>query len=344
MEQVIVRCNSALYQKGIHMTYLTNHQVFASRDLGETQDMLSNLNAIHKLEVLGRRASVDTAIHAACFSNLNLLYASFGDVRVKIETPECDTNSLFLVVVTNGGGTVRHQGQDFDVSQDRGMIRDMRTPLSATEDHFSALGIELPLNLLRQQAHALIGDAALMVDLKFKTGIDLKKPGGRHIHNTLNYIARTIDEPLPNLDNTFLFDSLRDLMLVNVLMQLPNSFSDLLQHQTVSGAIPYYVKRARDYVHEHADSSITLQKLVSHAGCSYRTMQVGFNEAYGMSPMAYLKSVRLARAHLDLMNAGPDGTVSEIAAKWGFIHMGRFSHAYAKRFSVLPSETLRRSL
>jgi AraC family ethanolamine operon transcriptional activator len=33
--------------------------------------------------------------------------------------------------------------------------------------------------------------------------------------------------------------------------------------------------------------------------------------------------------------------VSEIAAGWGFTHLGRFSHYYADRYGQLPSETLR---
>ena len=324
------------------MSYLENHLVFASRDLGETRDLLSNLNAIDQFDIIGSGASMDTVIHTACFSDLNLLYASFGDVRVQIETPESENNSLFLLAVTNGGGKVHHRGQEFDLSLDRGLIRDMRMPLFAYEENFACLGMELPVRLLRQQVHALIGDAALMIDLKFGTGIDFKTVGGRHVRDTLHYIAHALDGPLVDLDNAILLDSLRDMLLINILMQLPNSFSDLLKYQTASRAVPHYVKRARDYIHEYADRSITLEKLVSHAGCSYRTLQVAFNETYGMAPMAYLRNVRLAKAHLDLLNAADGMTVAEIAIKWGFIHLGRFSQTYAKQFGVLPSETLRR--
>ena len=59
-----------------------------------------------------------------------------------------------------------------------------------------------------------------------------------------------------------------------------------------------------------------------------------------MTPMQYLKNVRLDRAAQILRRAGSQGpTVSEIAQSLGFTHMGRFSAAYAARHGELPSET-----
>ena len=45
--------------------------------------------------------------------------------------------------------------------------------------------------------------------------------------------------------------------------------------------------------------------------------------------MAYLRRVRLDRAHRDLQAANPAvDTVTAIAVRWGFTHAGRFSVAY----------------
>lgn len=57
-----------------------------------------------------------------------------------------------------------------------------------------------------------------------------------------------------------------------------------------------------------------------------------------MSPMQYLRGVRLDRAREDLQ-AGV-GTVSDIAYQWGFTNLGRFARAYRERFGELPSDTL----
>jgi AraC-like DNA-binding protein len=122
---------------------------------------------------------------------------------------------------------------------------------------------------------------------------------------------------------------------------LPNSCSAALHNTPQSSAVPRYVKRARDYIHAHASTPITLDDLVKHAGCSYRTLQAAFNTSYGMSPMAYVRSMRMIHAHRDLLAAENGTTVSDVALKWGFIHLGRFAKNYARQFGVLPSETLR---
>ena len=56
----------------------------------------------------------------------------------------------------------------------------------------------------------------------------------------------------------------------------------------------------------------------------------------------HLRSVRLDRAHADLVAADPAvDTVAAIALRWGFGHAGRFAKDYRARFRRSPSDTLR---
>ncbi|RMO59931.1 BenABC operon transcriptional activator BenR [Pseudomonas amygdali pv. eriobotryae] len=71
-----------------------------------------------------------------------------------------------------------------------------------------------------------------------------------------------------------------------------------------------------------------------------RTLFSGFREFRNISPMAFLRNVRMERVHLELRNPGTD-SVTDIAMKWGFAHLGRFSQEYRKYYGELPSATLR---
>lgn len=60
--------------------------------------------------------------------------------------------------------------------------------------------------------------------------------------------------------------------------------------------------------------------------------------------MAYLREVRLCRAHEALSAADRDATtVRAVAAGVGMLHPSRFAAAYREAFGDTPSDTLDRS-
>jgi len=323
------------------MSYLTNHQVLASNDLHEMRALLSAMSNADEIDVIGGGGEIDADIKAVSFSGLNLIHVAYGDVQVQVQSQGNDEDTLLLCVLTHGAGIAHHKGQEYDISVDKGLMRDMKTPISAHQENFASFALPLSIGMLKEHVRTLSSNEANLVDLEFDAELDLTSPGGRHVRDTIHYVANALDGPLRNLDNPIALDGLRDLLLSNILTLLPNSYSEMLNQQPTSGAVPYYVKRARDYIYAHADTSITLENLTSYAGCGYRTLQVAFMDAFGLSPMAYVKSVRLNCVRNDILVADDGVTVSDIAMKWGFIYMGRFANMYMKQHGVLPSHTLR---
>ena len=99
---------------------------------------------------------------------------------------------------------------------------------------------------------------------------------------------------------------------------------------------PPTVDRVIALIHDHADRPLTLTDLATHAGVGGRRLQQGFRDHVGMSPMEYLRRVRLDRARRDLTET--QDTITEIAFRWGFTHPGRFARAYREQFGVAPSK------
>jgi len=79
--------------------------------------------------------------------------------------------------------------------------------------------------------------------------------------------------------------------------------------------------------------------LAEVAGCSYRTLQRGFLDAFDATPQQYIRKIRLIEVRRELLSSGPKDNVANIARRWGFAHMGRFAQEYAKEFGEFPSET-----
>lgn len=104
---------------------------------------------------------------------------------------------------------------------------------------------------------------------------------------------------------------------------------------------PRYVKQAEAYMLDHADDRLTLETLCAITGVSRRTLYGGFRQYRGVSPMAYLKNIRLERARRDLLAAHAGARVTDIALHWGFTQLGRFSVEYRERYGESPSDTLK---
>ena len=101
------------------------------------------------------------------------------------------------------------------------------------------------------------------------------------------------------------------------------------------------VERAVEYIEEHLEQSIRLEELCRHARVGVRVLQRVFSERLDVSPIEYVKVRRLTAARrLLLAGDGPETTVSAIARKCGFAHLGRFSVDYRQHFGESPRRTL----
>jgi AraC-like DNA-binding protein len=107
---------------------------------------------------------------------------------------------------------------------------------------------------------------------------------------------------------------------------------------------PRAIRTAIDIIEEEAHLPLTLSVIASRSHISVRGLQQGFQRHLGTSPMAYLREVRLRRAHQTLLECDPSiATVAAVANQWGFSNLGRFAAAHAARYRETPVKTLRRS-
>lgn len=106
------------------------------------------------------------------------------------------------------------------------------------------------------------------------------------------------------------------------------------------------VRLAREYMQAHAESVITVPDLCEAAHTSRRALQYAFEDLLQVSPITYLRCMRLNRARRDLLRQASQGVgaggggVGDVAARWGFWHLSRFAGDYRALFGELPSATL----
>jgi AraC-like DNA-binding protein len=103
----------------------------------------------------------------------------------------------------------------------------------------------------------------------------------------------------------------------------------------VSRPGPRSIRSAIDTIEADAHLPLTVAAIAARSHISVRALQKGFRRHLGVSPMAYLREVRLRHAHQALLDADPSiETVAAVANRWGSPTSG---------VSVRPHHPLRRS-
>jgi AraC-like DNA-binding protein len=127
-----------------------------------------------------------------------------------------------------------------------------------------------------------------------------------------------------------------------LLLATDHSYRATLEGES-SEPPPRAIRAAIEFVEAEADQPLTVSALAARSHVSVRSLQHGFRVHVGKTPMAYLRDVRLSRAHQTLLESDPSTvTVASVAYRWGFTNLGRFAAAHAARYGESPLKTLRR--
>lgn len=95
---------------------------------------------------------------------------------------------------------------------------------------------------------------------------------------------------------------------------------------------------------QHLNRAPSILQLCELLGVSNRTLRTCCTEFLGMSPTRYMLLRRLRAVRSALREADPDSVnVADIAHRFGFAELGRFTGTYRARFGETPSATLQRA-
>lgn len=99
----------------------------------------------------------------------------------------------------------------------------------------------------------------------------------------------------------------------------------------------HLARAIRERLHERQD--MTIADICAELAISGRTLRRVFTETFAISPGQYQLTLRLNNVRRELKGRGSGGTISQIASRHGFWHMGRFSAQYRRHFGETPSQT-----
>lgn len=199
--------------------------------------------------------------------------------------------------------------------------------------------IKIPRGSLEGQLGAMIG-RPVANQINFDLGFDLTSPTGQSLLAAVKHLRTELSREGGMAEYPLVRAQLESYVLSQMLLVIPNDFHQLIR-ATTDLVRRRHVRVAMDFMDDHAAEPITVPDVANAACVSMRALQAGFHDEVGMSPMADLRNLRLDKARADLQAGPADASVSEVATRWGFMHLGRFAEQYRRKFGVLPSETLK---
>jgi AraC-like DNA-binding protein len=106
---------------------------------------------------------------------------------------------------------------------------------------------------------------------------------------------------------------------------------------------PSRLLRASDYIDSKLTEGTTVPEIAEADAVSVPTLNRTFRKYYGMGPKSVVKQRRLESVRQELLECDPEETtVTRIAVKYGFTHLGQFAADYKRMFFEHPSTTLRK--
>ncbi|MFI7383624.1 AraC family transcriptional regulator [Streptomyces sp. NPDC049813] len=313
---------------------------FRTGDVEEAREAITSAFYTNRLDVLAAPERFGAAFEVVDLGGITIGDLACGaDVRVR-----CGELGAYHVNIPLGGPMSWHQAGRPGLITPRGRAALFQPVGSTSVDRWAGDGriiaVKLERGLLENRLEELTGRAP-RTPLTLGPELDLTRGRGRAWARLVRVLVDDLAEPARTLDHALVARPLRDAVLNGLLLAADHRDRDLLD-APARELRPAPVKRAMDAMRERPEHPFTTSELAAEARVGVRRLQEAFARYVGLSPMAYLRTVRLERAHLELVAADPGATtVSAVAHRWGFGHLGRFAEQYRAKYGTAPSRTLR---
>jgi AraC-like DNA-binding protein len=234
-----------------------------------------------------------------------------------------------------GRKTLIQNGRESTASGHRGLVyRGLPGTRVLTSDGNARQNLWIEASALERALETMLG-AQLREPLDFEPDVDWSRGLAASLKGQIDFLMRELARSDGVVDNPVALASMTDLMLSLALRGLPHNYSERLANARWS-AVPAYVRRAEEFMQANA-GPIRMEHVARSAGCSIRTLSAVFRRFRDTTPLAALHAIRLDKIHAELKHEGMNGSVAEIARRYGFTNIGRFVAAYRRRFGESPT-------
>ena len=318
--------------------FSSDNLLFSHSDPYETREKVGQIFQPHRLNMAKASHDFSASMHHLQTGSLSISRLEYG-ADVIIDPQEL--KNFYLIQIPIEGYA------EIEFAQQRFISYNNVASLISPDQHLR----------MRWQAHApqlilKINQAEFLQHCKhhmaniprdgviFDPRLDFNSQGGSYFLELINTMTNAIMCENHPLHHPFAFKQFESSLFNALIYGQANNAIGNISNKYEKNISPYFIKVAQEYIEAHLHEALNIEILAEKAGVSVRSLFAGFKTYLGTTPMNYLRDVRFEQVHLELMSDS-ELSVTDIAFKWGFSHLGRFSQEYKKRYGELPSHTLR---
>lgn len=296
----------------------------------------NELSAVHDK---ASHSILNTSIYYRQLSNVGFGRMSYGgDVVIR---PQGFEDFVFIQIPVTGEERVVLDDSFIISTPDSGLI--INRHANSLFNHSAGtekLFLRIQQETIDLHCQKILG-RTLSESVHFNPILDFHTPQGMQWIRMMSSHYDFLSEDWPV--NPLIAAQIENNVISTLLLSQSHNYSELIFSETPN-LTPYFIKRVEQYIEDNAHLPISIADMAEYAGVSARTLFSGFNRYRDTTPMRYLKDVRLQHVHEELSRShNVMDSVTDIALKWGFTHLGHFGSDYRKRFGETPSTTLKRT-
>lgn len=308
---------------------------FLSRDLLATRDYAAQLFRPHTLRPVDGRDEVKADILSFRGDALTVAVIGHG---VDVELDVGRLGACFHINVALSGALRSSTGnQQIRTVVGQAVILNPQDPVRMLwEDDAVQLAVRIDRTALEEKLGRALGHP-IETPVRFVPMMDTSSGAGAAWSRSMLDALNVYRTGVPQVRDR-LIDDFESALIGQLLYTHPHSYTEELCGGSIR--IPHRtIRRAVEYIEQHLTEPLRVDEVAAAAGVGTRALQSSFKEETGETVTGFIRNKRLAGVHADLVSGA--GSVSDIALRWGFSHLSRFSAAYRDRYGQLPSATLR---
>ena len=262
-----------------------------------------------------------------------------SDLRMTVDYHAAPTGRVLIGYVIAGVVRRRAAGEEAVFGPgDVALLKQPGQAYSGRSESALMRTVSFEASLLDQVADGLPDRAP--VPVRFTSMTAVSAAAAKRLRATLDFIWELVAGHPEADDQPLVTGSAARLLAVTVLSTFPNTAATEPGQGDEHDAGHGTLERAVRFIDGHAGSDLSMADIAAAANVSIRAVQLAFRRELDLTPLAYLRQVRLERAHRDLLAAGSAGpTVTAVSVRWGFSSSSRFAAYYREAFGVPPSYT-----